>query len=202
MTAFEIITSISSVVVALAALVALIQLRLTVKINRIHSKRAGITLAGEQCRHYLTTIVPEQRRIHKMRGASHSPFIGKADFNILANDAINISVKEEARLTREVLLECLSLFDLLEAFAVPFIERVADERAAFKAIGPRYCKSIALLLPVFAMLPYTEHNNNTLRLFAIWSRRLQKRDYDSYLARFAIEPRNRQDVYIQPLGTE
>jgi hypothetical protein len=64
--------------------------------------------------------------------------------------------------------------NLLESFAIPFAEGVADEEIGFKETSRAFCQEIQMCMP--AIFQMRKHNaaryESSMKLFVLWNNRL------------------------------
>lgn len=159
---------------------------------KIISKREAATIAAERVVFFLDVIIPVADKF--------SPSLeGFPELNI-EGKAIEFSINEELDLNPEysaaffsklktsptLLTDSLNLLNLLEGFAVYFIEEVASESLAFSSISLSYCSCVEKTYPLLAITregteslkPFT----NLIKLYTLWKNRIHQYESDAILA--------------------
>jgi len=165
----------SSVIIAIAAIIALKQIQILKQTLRVQSKRDALKLTSDQCSIYMSEIIPLQDIFHKAVKDNKVTYFEGWDVEI-NNEQISISRKSPP--SSEGMLEIiktLSVLNRMESFSSFFTSNVADELVAYNTIGITYLNCIRELLPW--ILPCSEggYYKNITKLFLIWeSKRLHQ----------------------------
>lgn len=102
-------------------------------------------------------------------------------------------------------IEFSDIAEDLEAFAVPFIHKIADENIAFNSIGGKYCILMGICYP-FIMESRIELKTNlsysdAVDLYNIWFPKLKNRLTEEKIKDLELEIKKGPDQKIKPLGT-
>lgn len=199
----EILYFISGIVVALAALVALYQIVLTKRVSQVNAKRAAFALAAEQCRYYLTQVIPLLDALDKKMDEMGVKSFGTTDIHI-EKDGVRFSVKIKKQTEKQIedlARPTLDAYNALEAFSVNFTTGVAAESVAFSSVGCTFCSSIEKLLPELVPLSESGYFQNAVRLFVLWYPRLKKRELEQKKLLLERECEKISEVRIKAIGT-
>ncbi|MFA6248488.1 MAG: hypothetical protein WC615_16225 [Mucilaginibacter sp.] len=186
----------------------------------ISSKRDSIKLAAEQVHYYLNTIVGFQDVLNDQ--------LKEADINPLKITTYEFNYKDifkqyDAQVVRNYheklsphLVKYLKVLNSMETFSTYFIQEVADENVAFEAVGATFCYSVNNYSFVLCILSKLEHETffcNTIKLYNIWSKRLEKKgiqykkqnlekEFTDKINKINEELKNKGDESIIPLGSK
>jgi hypothetical protein len=192
-----------SVVVAIAAVIGLYQLILTKRASQQSAKREAFKLASEQCKYYLTEVIKfESRLSDRSKGLGISTYgTSKLEIrgdSLFCNVRMTISVKQ----TKDIAEELVKVLNALEVFSVPIKNGVASDSVAFNSVGRTFCHTVEELLPILLMLHKEGgYYKNTIKLFSLWYRRLQKADIEQQAILLRDEASGIIDYEIKPIGT-
>jgi hypothetical protein len=97
-----------------------------------------------------------------------------------------------------------SHLNYLEAFSIPFVAGVADERVGYQATARAFCFAVARNLPVLFLFRSKLRGKyeNTVRLFETWSKRLAAEDAAPMLNAMAALATDAKKERIKPLGQD
>jgi hypothetical protein len=204
----ENLSLISNPILAMFAVVGVVQIFQAKKALVINSKRDAANLATQQIKDYNERIIP---------------VLTKYDFALIEDkvSAIKIEVGEfsEAYLIEKlgnklvldkykesikyVVLLCDAL-NALEAFSTYFTKGVADEQIAYSAVGRTFCYSVENYF--FEISSCRNENDptyqNIIELYHIWKPRLDKdrliREQETILKKMS----NINSTIVNPIGTK
>lgn len=185
----------------------------------INSKRDSIKLSAEQVNFYMDTIVKYSNESfikYKELGISRvsiktTRFI-KSD--VLSSPNVK-EIHEFLRRSEEIALLDLKVMNALETFSTYFVQKVADENAAFQAVGASFCDTVETLSLFFSICRFNESTRyvNTITLYRLWKNRVDRETLESQKklvekeltakieelqAKIKITP----ETDIHPLGTD
>jgi hypothetical protein len=174
----EIIQTFTNVAIAIFAAIGLRQIVITRRIARMNAKRESFKLAGEQTVFYLTKIIPLQDKLADAIEAQNVTYFKafKVDFTDKKFKATLIGKKEDLDSFKKIISELADVLNGMEAFSMFFTQGVADEKAAFSAIGETFCFQVRKLSPVLVAAKAGQDSyRNLTELFFLWNERLEAR---------------------------
>ena len=203
--------------IAIAAFVALRQLTLTKEGLITNSRRESIKYASELVTQYLNNIIPVINKLDTKLGVMGYTTFGKpmrlkffTREEILSADSdLKIHFEKSSKLfmtNYDTLADLVLCANLIESFATPLIEGVADEKVAFKSVGKTFCDQIERY---YALYVFARENGkadfnyyaNTISLFALWSNRIRKSNLRDIEKNTRDLLANIPDKVIKPIGT-
>lgn len=209
----EMLIEISPVILAIASIFALTQIRIAKKAIQVRSKREAVCLAADKCAVVAKEILPLFQSNFLDRP------IGKTMKSWELNDPYftKDSLKEPAdgkKWTDKIIaekwyLDALDFLNQLEALSMYFRNGAADEKVAYPVIGSLYCMWIANFAPLLVMLrsdpvPHTTTGpyQNTVELYKVWSARLVHGELDKEADDLQLRKSAAlADQGIEPIGT-
>jgi hypothetical protein len=198
---FELLYFISGVVIAITAIVALRQLKITKETLTTNSQRDAIRITAEQCENYLKNINPLHLELNEQIEKNNIKCFDGWKVEIIHN-TINIfhpseNVKNDAQPVIDLIFNIL---DTTEAFSNYFIFGLADQEKAYRTIGYSYIANIEKLMPILNCIDNSGYYRSTIDLFAMWKNEYEKNvlyqkknEIDEELS---VKPVN----YIKPIG--
>ena len=167
----------SGIIVAVAALLALRQIRL-MKLDMIfRSDRAAKEKAIETTYEYAKLGSVFQKHFGLMLGNNVPAFYG-GTIGDFSPDSISVELKEMAS-KRESQFIMNDPLNMLDSLAATFVSGVADEKTGFSIIGGAFCGTVAAQYDIICLSrsrykygPFS----NLIELYQIWSARLSKAD--------------------------
>jgi len=200
----------SGIVISVSVVYGLKQVRLLKRDIRLRNERAAKEKAIEYSSRYLDSYVQLSNAfLHDCDGAklgsSYSGPIGDfTDGSLLANPG----ALELAR-SRFKLNSCVRALNELEAISAAFTSGVADEGTGFNIVGRSFCKNVQYDYDVISFARDARSGapgywSNIVRLYEIWSPRLEEADLRQVRERIddRIAAATKQGVRIPPIGTE
>lgn len=176
---------------------------LTKRVSQLNAKRAAFALATEQCRYYLTEVIPRLNALDKILSEMGVESFGTTDIHI-EKDGVKFSVKPKKltdKQSKDLVGPTLNAYNALEAFSVNFTSGVAEEFMAFSSVGRTFCNSVQKFLPELIGLSESGYFRNTLELFALWYPRFKKRELEQKKLLLDQQYDKIRDVRIKPIGT-
>ncbi len=204
---------VSTIVVAIAALVGLLSLVFAQREMVIRSRRESVILAAEICERWADRLIEEcgnnlldlGRKI-KIQDWGLSNHHFRPGSLVQESDASEwIKQVHETNSLNEV----ARVANRLEGFAVYFTSGAADEEIAFSSMGPLFCGWIRNLSP-FLVLARSQSKEtltsgsyeSVVRLYDLWARRMTKSQLEEAASRTGAELEALGDVSaIKPIGT-
>ncbi len=177
----ELLYFVSSIVIAVAAVFALTQIRLTKQIAKANARRESVKLAAELCRYFAETVVPlgskateDYNRLGlKFLGVFPPP--GQAAFVIQSGEIVShhFNLKQLAEELPKI-QAVVTYLNALEAFAIPFAAGVADEDIGYRETARPFHQAAQTCMPAIFQLRVLQAGRfeSVVRLYASWNRRL------------------------------
>ena len=173
----EIAYFISGIIVAIAALVALYQIKIAKNTLTTQSKRDALSLTASQCSHYNTKIIELQNRLYDKRISENCTFFDTSNWEVNTDgeSVIVHSIAKDLPSLDEfdlVSKELLDVVNAMDSFAIYFTSNVADESVAYKSIGNTFISSAERYMP-WILLSYKADGyfSNIVGLYVIWKNR-------------------------------
>jgi len=206
---FEMLYFVSGIVVAIAVVYGLKQIRVLKKDIRLRNERAAKEKAIEYGSRYLCNYVHLETAFfvdyqsEKLR--SYSGPIGDFTSESVLRDVKRLDMAQK----RYALPSWLTAMNELEAISAAFTSGVADEATGFKIIGRSFCGTVQYDYDLIALSRDRAKDargywSNIVQLYKMWSPRLKeaelrqaKEQLDSRIAAVAA-----QSTRIAPIGTE
>jgi hypothetical protein len=181
----EQLSQIANIVLAIAALLALWQLRLAasqIKLSRsdiqLRSRRESIAIALDQCKRFAHEIVPHTDLLNKEMMGRKYPLSANVDptFPFIPKDAdplvVQIWVNEV-----ELRVKIVQLLNELESFAMYFASELADESLAFTPTAATFCYTCEyyrFFIGFYRQPDKMKLYQNLVKLYSIWKPRVER----------------------------
>lgn len=184
----EMLSFASTVVVAIAAIYGLQQIRLLKFDMRSRSERAAKEKALEAVDQYNSSYIKLIEAFRKsLSAASLGDYEGPiGDFT---RDSIPLKYRELAN-KRWALFDWLDAINRLDLISAMYTTGVADEKVGFDIMGRSFCRNVGYYYDVIALTRIDQacqHFDNIVRLYGTWSPRLSKAELSA--AKDALESR-------------
>jgi hypothetical protein len=207
----ELLSLLSGPSLVIIGIIALSQLKIAKTDIRLRSKREAATLAASQCQKYFEVVIPLlnelDREFDRLKLPKYTGSIGDFTGEDLATRA-PVWLKNHLIQIREKQFNIQTLvkaINSLEAFAVFFTRRVADEEMAFSSVGQTFCNSIEGLYPLIAMVRQRGklgHYDNLVALYKLWASRVQRHRLEDEYQSIAAKLKTVPSANISAIGTE
>jgi hypothetical protein len=171
----------SGLVIAVAAVWALSQIRLTKQIAKGNARRESVKLAADLCRYFAESVVAVWAKANDdytksgLKCLSVSPPQGQPPFVIQDGEIVghHFNLKQLAEDSPKF-NSAINYLNALEAFAIPFAAGVADEDIGYRETARPFCQGVTVYMPVIFHLRATNAGRfeSIVRLYATWSKRL------------------------------
>jgi hypothetical protein len=171
----------SGIVIAVAAVWALSQIRLTKQIAKGNARRESVKLAAELCKYFAESVVPVWGQANEdynrlgLKCLGINPPQGQLPFVIQEGEIIShhFNLKQLADDSPKF-NSAVTYLNALEAFAIPFAAGVADEEIGYRETARPFCQGVMAYMPVIFQLRATNAGRfeSIVRLYVSWSRRL------------------------------
>jgi hypothetical protein len=225
----ELMYFLSGPAVALAACLALKQLRLAkeqlaVAINaldhakrdlQIRSRREAVQLAAERCEKF-GEMMMTRRNAHMDKIQADGI---ELKIWVLTNDAFErASLKDRSaaeqwvaqlRAKPDALISATAVLNELEAFAIYFARGAADEETAYPVVGALFCTEVQIFAPYLIDLRHKDVPGltsgpfqNSIDLFNLWHLRMRQKELEAEANKLSLEVSGRKPSTIKPIGTE
>jgi hypothetical protein len=194
----------SGIALTIIAAIGLRQLTVAKDIARTDALRNSLKLAAEQCAHFSNNIVPMINALYEAINAKKITFFAKSHAEVKGKTVkvTSTATTDDVRALLTVATEFLTTFNAMDAFAIFFITGAADEKAAFSAVGPSYCREVQRYLPQIMIHHHRGSGfDHLLKLFFLWNTRLESLRLQ--MERDAIDNtlQKIQNKFIKPVGT-
>ncbi|PKH88263.1 hypothetical protein [Colwellia sp. Bg11-28] len=135
----EIAYFISGIIVAIAAIAALYQIKVAKDTLKIQSQREALSLTANQCQYYSDKIIKLSNCVYDRREKLNCDYFEPENWKV---DTDGLDIKLECKIEKPVNLEVWAqaseLLNALDGFAIFFVSGIADESVAYKAISSSY----------------------------------------------------------------
>ncbi|VGO21648.1 hypothetical protein [Pontiella sulfatireligans] len=199
----EIIYFISAPIITIIAAIGLWQIKVSKDHTRISAKRDALSLAAQQCDHYLRNIIPLHNSLDKAILANEVTFMKKAKVTF-KGESIRIQYDDTEVITEECMKissEMLPVLNALESFSVFFTAGAADERVAFSCVGKTFCSSVQDLLPEIMLHRDSGYWKHITALFFLWKPRLDEEMLLKEKEQIDKKLKSINGKFITPTGT-
>jgi len=205
----ELIYFASGPLLLIVAIVGLRQLQIAKDTNRLHATRESLSLSAERCEHYLAHVIPVIDELYYAIEKNEIKFFSMAEVTIdgekvrIKHNCPIEEVTQEFRKMNLIAPQLCAALNAMEAFAVFFTSRVADEKVAFSSVGHTYCKTVRKYLPdIIPISDQGDHYNNLLKLFFMWNARIEEERLLRDRNKIESELQKIENKFVRPLGTE
>lgn len=174
----EILYFIGGIIVAIAAVLALKQLKIAKYDIDIRSKRECATLTSEQCKFYAETIIPLAGQISiKLTQAKIKEYSGKVSSFCMCQEVFEwLKSLTDYSGCEDILNDIVKFNNELEAFSIYFIHGICDEEMAFNPIASDFISNVTMIYPIICLSHDKNENSykNMIKLYEIWKNRYDK----------------------------
>jgi hypothetical protein len=167
----ELLYFISGIGLAIFAYYGLQQITVLKNTSATQAKRDALRLTSEQCTLYFEKIIPLQNDFHKELKSRNVKFFEGWTVEVKSG---SITASRKSPPNSDGLLDIannLRFLNNMEAFAVYFTSRVADEKVAYDTLGKTFLGTIEEVMPYILQCREDGYYKNIVRLFAIWRAR-------------------------------
>ncbi len=169
----ELIYTISTFIIAIAAIIALKQIRIGKETLTIQSKRDALKLTAAQCDYYFNSIIPLIDKFDNERKRINDKFFKGWEATIENN---NISLKNNGNMEKKIFSKDLldpigNLCNSLESFSVYFTSSVGDELVAYNSIGKEFIETVTEIMWWLLICREEGYYKNIISLYIIWKSR-------------------------------
>jgi|SRR5580692_724068 hypothetical protein len=170
----------AGIAIAVAAFIGLGQLSLTREIAKTNAKREALKFAAERCQYFAEHTVPEHSKMALAYGRLRLNFLtSNPRWQIVNGEIVNHNFDAAAQAVQDAevprfMTELVSSMNCIEAFAIPFVAKVADDDIGYQETALGFCEQVKQLMPAIF---YMRRKNmaryeSAVRLFDRWNRRL------------------------------
>jgi hypothetical protein len=186
----EVFYFLAGIVIAVFAGLGLKQISLTKKIATTSAKREAIRFAAERCEYYANTCVPASAELRAEHERLKLTFLNKRlQFSINTVKANNVESKSPvftnfdrnfyATEFNKMVVVIVKHCNALEAFAIPFAARVADDELGYQETASAFCKMVEKIIGMIQILREGgARYESTLTLYERWKNRLIAEDLE------------------------
>jgi hypothetical protein len=204
---------ISPAIVAIAAIIALFQLRIAKNDIRTRSKREAVCLAAQKCETFAKEILGMYQTVFV--GNQAATPLKKWDLADTNFSSESLAKPSEGKQWNDILrkqgfyVAGIDFLNRLEGFAMYFINGAADEAVAYPVVGSVFCIMVQQFSPLLIELrsnmvesttsgPY----QNTVGLYDMWSSRQTRKKLQQEVDELSARLNASTSTKIKPIGTE
>jgi hypothetical protein len=212
----EALYCISGIVIAVVAVrglsqlrIGLEQIRLTKEIARVDAQREALRFAVERCQYFAEVVVPGGQKFLEAYLAANCTFFQTVpkfrvtEGEIIPEGPVNHTLYD-TEATRLVMAVPIFL-NAFEAFAIPFVARVADDDLGYQETGTSFCAAVKDWLILFYKMRGTHYSGpyqSTITLYERWTTRRKSDDAAQALKNAEATARKQgKPERVDPLGT-
>jgi hypothetical protein len=204
---FELLYFASGVAIALAAFWGLKQLRITREIARTNAAREALKFAAERCQYFAEHAVPAMSELEAEYRRLALNFLSVNSSWEIKNGEIvnhNFDLKLLYREVPQLDPALVNYLNTLEAFAIPFVARVADEDLGFQETAIAFCQRMQLYMPAIFLLRESlgARYESIIKLYDMWNKRLVAASLAPAVKSMEELAKTIERERIRPLGTE
>ena len=201
---------VAGIAIAVVAWKGLEQLRVTRDIAKKNAQREALRFAAERCQYFADSVAPAQDRFATAYRNANCTFLTKpGTFSVKGGELTVISGFNEALYNAEsprLRTDIPTYLNTLEAFAIPFIARMADDDLGYQETGISFSSMVTEVLPLLYKVRKTNYSGpyaSTLRLYEHWSERRSAEEAGQNLMKAAeIAKQRSKPGKIDPIGTD
>ena len=173
----ELLYFLAGIAIAGAAVFALRQISLTKEIAQKNARRESVKLAAELCRYFAETVAPQLATAmdeHNKSNLGYLSVLNQPPFVLKDGEIIANNFNPKLLPNGPAHLAGVKAVNILEAFAIPFIEGVADEEIGYRETVSGFCAAVQAFMPLIYQLRVTNAGRfeSTVKLYEIWNGRL------------------------------
>jgi hypothetical protein len=169
----EVAYFISGIIVAIAAVAALYQIRVAKNTLKVQSEREGLALTANQCQYYLDKIMTLSNNVFDKRTEQNCKYFDIENW-IVDTDGVEVTLEPKIETTPnlEVCFQAGELLNALDGFAVYFTSGLADESVAYKTISSSYISLAERYMPLAMLANKNDgYYSNYIELYVVWKNR-------------------------------
>lgn len=178
----------AGIVIAVAAIFGLRQLKITRDIARTNAQREALKFAAERCQYFAENTVSAYATLRQEYVRLKLTFLSRPlTWRVQKGEILDCNVDTNLldRETPQVDEAIMRYLNSLEAFAIPFAAGVADDDLGFQETALGFCNLVKEIMPVLFQMRRKRiaRYESTVKLFELWNIRLA-----ANLAAVAITP--------------
>ena len=203
----------SGIVVAICAIIALIQISISKhqleserKNQKTQLERESQKYAIEQISYFMNKIIYLENEICKKRNGNHIVFL---DDKIIKFEDNKLTVKfhfdKENDMDKmlSIAYEIVDLINALEVYATVLTSGLANENFAYKIQGYAYCQTVEEYLPlIIDDFKDVSKESTTLNLYFLWKSRLNKQQLLSEKEKLEKRLKSISDKSVSIIGAD
>lgn len=181
---------------------------------RIRSTREAVTLSYQLCERFATFIIPKyDEQIHALAAQNLTLFKWTLTDANFTRDSIAERLEADKWLAlfnsdRQKCYRIVNMLNILEAFAMPFANGLADESVAFPVVGTIFLDEVEGFAPYLISLrektaPHmvSGRYENVVKLYELWAARVGAERISEQMAELMRQHRNLpKPAPIPPIG--
>jgi hypothetical protein len=171
---------VAGIAIAVAAFIGLGQLNLTREIAKTNAKREALKFAAERCQYFAEHTVPDHSKLAQAYFRLRLTFLtSNPQWQIVNGEIVNHNFDAAAQAVQDaevpqIMTELVYSLNSIEAFAIPFVAKVADDDIGYQETALGLCQQVKQLIPAIF---YMRRKNaaryeSTVQLFDRWNKRL------------------------------
>ena len=200
----ELLYFVASIGMAIVAFFGLQQIAILKSTAKTQANRDALRLTSEQCAIYMEKIIPLQNKFDQYIKEKNIKWFEGWTTEINGQE-IRVHRSTPADMQNLALLgPHIGHFNQMEAFAVYFISRLADEKVAYHTIGKTFVSHMDKVIPFVISAREDGYYKNMVSLYVVWKARaeveklsLEQKKIDSKLSNFRSA-----SATASPIGTE
>jgi hypothetical protein len=191
----QVLYFLSGCIIAIAAIIALNQIKVAKKALKTQSKRDSLKLTATECARYFDKIIPLQNELNEAINDNKVNFFKGWQVKIDANQIelsrnSNFDMDNFDSIGNQLTTVCNSM----ESFAAYFVSGVADEYVAYNTVGTTFILTLDILIPWVVSCRKDGYYKNLIELYGMWKKRR-----DAFLL---SQEREKIDRQLSKIGTK
>lgn len=203
----------SGIIVAICAVIALIQIIISKRHldsekqnQRIQLERESQKYAIEQISYFTDKIIYLENEIYKKRNGNHIVFLDDKVINFEDGKlTIKFRFDKENDMDKmlEIAYEVVDVINALEVYATVLTSGLANEQFAYKIQGDAFCQTVEEYLPlIIEDKTRMSKTSSTMNLYFLWKSRLNKEKLLSEKTKLEKTLEKLSDKSISVIGME
>lgn len=174
----------AGILIAVFAGLGLKQISLTKKIAATNAKRESLKFAAERCQYYANTCVPAISKVHQEHDRLRLTFLRTSLPFSIETQTINKVKRKQVKFQAfdrnayvaqydKMKVEIVVCCNEMEAFAIPFAAKVADDELGYQETAGSFCQMVEHMIGMIAILrTIGARYESTLTVYERWKNRL------------------------------
>ena len=200
----ELIYFLSGPAILVVAIIGLKQITISKENRQISSTREAYKLAADQCRIYVSEIIPLMNNLDKKIKAENIDYFEKSKV-IIKNNRISVEPYIADGSLKKVdicLSELNDVWNHLETFSLFFASGIASEKVGFMSVGHTFVNNVKKILPFFIRVSNEGEYQPIYTLFGIWHSRIEKEKLIRQKSEIEKKLKGNSEIILDPIGTK